>query len=209
MVLAVRFSGNTAPGHDPYQSQVRVTSAVYGIPCLKTHPSLDARRLVQPPLPLHPKHAEVRRCRHAERDFLVGDRQLDRTNVRQLREDRREHRAGDSRHLLTHGSKERVEVIFGEIVQVVSSGRWIIPAELGSHSDVTNSMATPRYHHSLTNSIAHWASFDKQVIDPMDVEQLRKIATALQVNPTQVFEAIKRVGEQAGDVRRYLQQARP
>jgi len=70
-------------------------------------------------------------------------------------------------------------------------------------------MGPPRYHRSLTNSIAHWASFDKQLIDPMDVEQLRKIAAVLQVRPTQVYEAIKQVGEHAGDVRRYLQKEQP
>ena len=67
-------------------------------------------------------------------------------------------------------------------------------------------MPISRYHRSLTNCIAHWASFDEQYIDPMDVEQLREAAALLKVNPAQVYDAIKHVGGRAGDVRKYLQQ---
>ena len=67
-------------------------------------------------------------------------------------------------------------------------------------------MAFSRYHRSLTNTIAHWMLFDKQVIDPMNVEQLREVATLLHVNPTRVYDAIQRVGARGGDIRKYLQQ---
>ena len=72
--------------------------------------------------------------------------------------------------------------------------------------DVFFFMPVSRYRRSLTNCIAHWASFDEQDIDPMDVEQLRVAAALLQVDPTRVYAAIKQVGGRAGDVRRYLQQ---
>ena len=61
---------------------------------------------------------------------------------------------------------------------------------------------------SLTHTIAHWTWFDQQLIDPEDVTQLRRVAAFLQVDPTEVYLAIKQVGARGGDVRRYLQQKR-
>lgn len=69
-------------------------------------------------------------------------------------------------------------------------------------------MADSRYQRSLTHSIAHWTWFDQQIIDPEDVDQLRRVAAFLQADPTEVYLAIKRVGARAGDIRRYLHHGR-